>query len=256
MDVVDLVKKLRTRRSAVILFILVLGGALYYYSQWRAVRAQLQDLAAQSQQTSVEDRVAQQQAIEVRQVVERVGEIVLLPRDEEPTVATLVNKSEIRENQDFFRDAENGDKILVYKRAHKAFLYRPSAHLLINAAPLGGSDQSEQAGVVTGEGATITPRPPDRPATIVIRNGTTRGGAAALFEAQLVSAFDDRVAVLGLEKAVSTHPESQIILLQSDFAGVAAAIADKLDLTVSRLPAEETKPAADILIIIGADAPN
>lgn len=68
-------------------------------------------------------------------VLEAVGKLVSLPQDEEPTVATITDLAPL-EGQQFFKDAHIGDKVIVYKKAGKAILYRPSQNKIITAAPL------------------------------------------------------------------------------------------------------------------------
>lgn len=62
---------------------------------------------------------------EVDALVAEVGELLALPSDEKPTVATITDVEKLRE-QAFFKNAANGDKVLIYTNAKKAILYRPS----------------------------------------------------------------------------------------------------------------------------------
>lgn len=54
-----------------------------------------------------------------------VGKSVTLPQGETPTIATVTNKRKL-DDQPFFKQVENGDKILIYSDARQAILYRPS----------------------------------------------------------------------------------------------------------------------------------
>lgn len=64
-----------------------------------------------------------------------VGKQVSLPTDEEPDSATVIDRNKLQ-NQEFFKNAQNGDKILMYKRNQKAFLYRQSTDEIIAMATL------------------------------------------------------------------------------------------------------------------------
>lgn len=55
-----------------------------------------------------------------------IGEHTALPQGEKPTLATVTNKDKL-DDQTFFRQSQNGDKILIYPRSGKAILYRPSS---------------------------------------------------------------------------------------------------------------------------------
>lgn len=72
---------------------------------------------------------------ENKALVEKVGDLIILPKDETPTIAT-VNDLEKLKSQPFFANAELGDKVLIYAKAKKAILYRPSRNLIVELAPL------------------------------------------------------------------------------------------------------------------------
>lgn len=63
-------------------------------------------------------------------IIAQVGSLVALPAEEIPTLATVSDKSKLA-NQPFFEKAENGDKVLIYEVAGKAYLYRPSQNKVI-----------------------------------------------------------------------------------------------------------------------------
>jgi hypothetical protein len=76
-------------------------------------------------------------------LVSQVSKLTDLPQGETPTIATVTDAAKLK-NQDFFVNAENGDKLLIYTKAKKAYLYRPSTNKVINIAPinLGSSSQT------------------------------------------------------------------------------------------------------------------
>lgn len=99
-----------------------------------------------------------------------VGKIIELPEDETPTVATVTDLEKVKE-QAFFRNAQNGDKVLIFTNAKKAFLYRPSANMIIEVgvininrdqSPLGESTPSDTEILpeeVTSPTPTLSPSP-------------------------------------------------------------------------------------------------
>ena len=111
-----------------LLFITIIGliaasaGAYYFYDKYQEVQNKLDN----------PENVAQE---EVANITNKLGKLMILPEDEEPTVATVLEKDKIQD-QPFFSKAENGDKVIIYTKAMKAILYRPSANKIIEVAPI------------------------------------------------------------------------------------------------------------------------
>jgi hypothetical protein len=72
---------------------------------------------------------------EIDSTLERVGRLMFLPEGAQPTVATIKDPEQLKDQQ-FFINAEVGDKLLIYSAARKAILYRPSEDKIIEVAPL------------------------------------------------------------------------------------------------------------------------
>ena len=75
-------------------------------------------------------------------LLERVGQLILLPTDEQPTVATVTNLEALK-GQEFFRKAKVGYKVIIYIQAKKAILYDPVENRLIEVAPFDTSVNSQ-----------------------------------------------------------------------------------------------------------------
>jgi len=71
---------------------------------------------------------------DAKQTIQEVKKIILAPT-ETPTVATVTDVTKLS-GQAFFKDALDGDKVLVYAKAKVAILYRPSKHMIINVGPV------------------------------------------------------------------------------------------------------------------------
>ena len=72
---------------------------------------------------------------EVKSLLEKVSKLYLVPIGEEPTVATVSDPDTLK-SQQFLIDAEKGDKVLIFIKAGKAVLYRPSIDKIIETAPI------------------------------------------------------------------------------------------------------------------------
>lgn len=79
-------------------------------------------------------------AREVRGLIRDVSGHVLVPENETPTVATVSDMHAL-EGQEFFKNAQEGDKVLMYMRSQKAIIYRPSIDRIIEVGPITGTDQ-------------------------------------------------------------------------------------------------------------------
>jgi hypothetical protein len=118
--------------SAFLVLLLVLGG-LYFRAQsklkqtQKALEQQQNDPAAQLKKDNQE-------------LITKVGKLIILPIDEDPTVATVSDLNKLQ-GQPFFAKAQLGDKVLIYTKAKKAILYRPSSNQIIELAPLLDSAQ-------------------------------------------------------------------------------------------------------------------
>ena len=86
----------------------------------------------------------QEQAVlaETNALVKEIGKIMVLPKNETPTIATVSDPQALK-SREFFVDAKKGDKVLMYTTAKKAILYDPVAKKIINVAPLTISNITE-----------------------------------------------------------------------------------------------------------------
>ena len=103
----------------ILAILLILGVAAYFFWQY-------QDLKNNP------DKAMQQ---EVTRLTQSVSRLMALPSDEVPTVATIEDRSKL-DNQPFFEDAKDGDKILIYTEAKKAIVYREGENKIINVGPI------------------------------------------------------------------------------------------------------------------------
>ena len=76
---------------------------------------------------------------EINDVVAKVSKIIILPEGEEPTIATVLDLEKVKD-QPFFANAKIGDKVLIYLKAKKAFLYDPIANKIVEATYLSDQD--------------------------------------------------------------------------------------------------------------------
>ena len=59
---------------------------------------------------------------EAETLVAKIGKLIHLPDNEEPTIATVSDMEKLKDKP-FFKDAKVGDKVLLYPKAKRAVLY-------------------------------------------------------------------------------------------------------------------------------------
>lgn len=74
-------------------------------------------------------------ANDIKELTAEISKVYELPTGETPTLATVSDASKVK-NQAFFKNAQNGDKVLLYSKAGQAVLYRPSIKKIIAIAPV------------------------------------------------------------------------------------------------------------------------
>ncbi len=111
----------------VLLFIVLLGFLLHAEFRLKQAQKSLNEMQKATPQTNNID--------ENKELLEKVGKLVVLPVGETPTIATVSDLSKLKD-QPFFAKAQPGDKVLIYSTAKRAILYRPSTNQIIELAPL------------------------------------------------------------------------------------------------------------------------
>ncbi len=218
----------------VLLLVIIGGGGYYIYTAKQNTKAPVS---------------------ESETLVERVGKLIELSQGEEPTLATVSDVTKLKDQQ-FFSQAQNGDKVLVYQQAKKAILYRPSSNKIVNVGPI-AINNTQLSPVVAG--AQVTPTASASPSIaqplkIALFNGTKTNGLTRQAEKQLTDK-GVLIEVVSRKNAKEDHVKSLIVVL-SGTAEQGKAIAEVIGGEIGELPAGEEKPQADILVILGQDYAN
>ena len=67
---------------------------------------------------------------DTQRTINQISELVQLPNNETPTLATVSDASKLK-SQPFFAPTQNGDKVLIYTKSGWALIYRPSTNKII-----------------------------------------------------------------------------------------------------------------------------
>ena len=118
-----------------LLFVAALAGCGYYYMQYTKLKA---DPAIQAKQESDD-------------IIANLSKIMLFPSDANPVLAKVLDKSKLAD-QPFFKNAQNGDSVVILPTESEAVLYRQSINKIIAVAPLStqqGTEESTQQTMAT-----------------------------------------------------------------------------------------------------------
>ena len=123
----------------IVIVIVIIGAlsGLYWNSQKKISQIQ-------NELNSVKADPVSQSKQEDMDLVSKIKNLIVLPNDEQPTIATVTDLEKLQ-NQPFFKNAKLGDKVLIYTVAKKAILYRPTENKIIELAPL--NDENVSAGL-------------------------------------------------------------------------------------------------------------
>lgn len=200
-----------------------------------------------SQKTTVQGAATSPEQ-EIKSLIEAISKVADIPQNESPTVATVSDVSKLS-GQTFFKDAKNGDKVLVYEASKKAYLYRPSTGKLINIGPVADTTTVETK-TASGSAATISPE--EKMVKVVLLNGTTKIGLTKTAGDLLLSKKLNLEIIDRDNAKLSDYADTIITDISGKNKIIASEIASLLGGQISELPEDEIAPKdADILIILG-----
>lgn len=223
-----------------------MGSAVFFYVQYKKSQAEKTTTASDVEKTS-----------------EAVAKLMELPA-EAPTLATVSDAEKLK-NQPFFENAKNGDKVLIFKTARKAILYRPFTNKIIEVGPI-QIEEPSVAGTATVSGQIVSPTSilsptieatptavptKDTRIAVAVYNGTKVNGLSKKTADNLLKEFSD-IKIQSTGNAAGDYTKTLVIDLSKKQKEKAAAIAKFLKGEVTMLPKGEATPAADILVILGS----
>jgi hypothetical protein len=95
------------------------GTGYYYFNQYQVLKQNPQALTDK----------------ENAGLVAKLGLLMVLPTNEQPTIATVADPSKLKD-QPFFTNAKTGDRVFIYTNAKKAILYDETANKIVEVAPI------------------------------------------------------------------------------------------------------------------------
>jgi hypothetical protein len=100
-------------------------------------RSQVADVKSQNEHLRSQLTTVQNESLAQTQerILQEVTAQYAVPKNETPSFAQINDKSQLA-GQDFFKDAENADFLIIYAKAKLSILYRPSEHKIIASGPI------------------------------------------------------------------------------------------------------------------------
>lgn len=173
---------------------------------------------------------------ETNNLVREVGRLVMIPKDETPTVATVSDKSKLA-GQPFFLRAEEGDKVLIFAKEGRAILYRPNARRVVEMTSVTAPSPTPEAQLLE--------------ANLSIYNGTETQGLAGVAEKKIGENLKG-FKVVEKRNSQGAYPKTVLVVLNSQAKMLADQLASLIKAEiVNQIPAGEEKPASDLLLILG-----
>lgn len=237
----DLLKKYRWH-LVVVLLIAALATSVYFYNQYATTKKLLDN----PKNAVSEEKTA---------LLKKIGALIELPANEDPTVATVTDSKKLSTNP-FFAKSINGDRVLFYTKAKEAILYRPSTNKIIEVSQISiessapaGTSTSTVSGTVSNT-ATVTPTPQSK-GKLVIYNGTKIAGLASK-EKDFILSKTTNLDVIQMGDANGNYTENFVIALKTEDANAANQLAGLVSGKVVPLPQGESAPRdGDLLLIVG-----
>lgn len=185
-------------------------------------------------------------AEEQRALVAHVGNIIELPSGEQPTIATVADKTKLQ-NQPFFLRSENGDKVLIFQQSKKAILFRPSSGKVIEVSTLSFTNDAVTTRPATSSAAEA------QVAKVALYNGSLRVGLTASAEKKLQSDSElgSRKTIVSKENAAKKdYTKTIVVVFNALYSTEGENLAKLFGGTVAPLPKGEASSSADIAVFI------
>ncbi len=166
----------------------------------------------------------------------KVGKLILLPTNEEPTLAEVTDNKTIKDAV-LAKSSKNGDQILFYTKSRLVVVYRPSINKIVLAGDLFADPAYSEA-----DGAMI-----------VVMNGNNDDSKTQGIIADIKRIYPNSVVSFGGKTVRSDFPKTIVIDNTSKKDNFRAALIQDIKGNLGVVPLSETKTDSDIMIIVGKD---
>ncbi len=122
-----------TRKLLVIVLVVALAVLAYVnYTKRIQLANELKKLSVQMEQLQTGNNP--QNVAAAKEIVDKVRKHIIIPTEIEPTVATIVDVNTLRSRNEFYKNAKNGDNLIVTPT--RAILYDPDMDIILDVVPV------------------------------------------------------------------------------------------------------------------------
>jgi len=222
---------------AIIVIVLLAGVVLGIKQTWFSDKG--------SKEQAESKKISASAPSDITDLISRVSKHITIKQDETPTVATIQDIKVLQQqNATFYKDAQNGDRLLVW--SDKAVLYSTTRDIILAVLPISlpasALNQPSSSATDTAETATIE-----------VRNGSGITGLAKTFAQSLTSSG---MNVLPAAAADKDDYAKTVIIKLTDKAlpkTLQSLETATKNAAVVAMPEGEKASKADFLVIVGAD---
>ena len=97
----------------------------------------------------LQDAVVAQETRAIEGTIKKVKKLIVIPEDEQPVLATIVDVDELVKREPFYAGAQNGDIVLMFQKNLKAIIYSPERNVIVNVGPIYVPDQTQTGATTT-----------------------------------------------------------------------------------------------------------
>lgn len=119
----------------IIIAALAIAGCVWMFIKYSSAKKQINSLTTPQGQQEMAKK-------EVQDLLNKIKVHIVLPEGEEPTIATITDADALKKEQAFYRDAKNGDKVVIYMQEKKAIIYNEEKDVLVNVGPIFVNDNT------------------------------------------------------------------------------------------------------------------
>jgi hypothetical protein len=93
----------------------------------------------------------------------KLAKLTTVPTDESPKIKILSDIETLKSQQEFFKDAQDGDILFTYASASKAYIYSPANDLIVNEGPADTESDNEKYSRLVRERRSDSDKIPNAP---------------------------------------------------------------------------------------------